>query len=69
MPCIEEDIVPTSELEDRMYVHIILDEGEIVKPNDISEKSSELPYQNKDAGTEISECDRVLNALKKLDTL
>ena len=32
-------------------------------------KSSEFTYHKKDANTYMSACDRVLNALKKLDTL
>ena len=50
-------------------MHVIPDDGKRVGPNKISEKSSELPYQNKDADTNNSSYNRVLNSLKKLDTL
>ena len=36
---------------------------------EISEKSSDLTYLKKDADADTSEYDRLLNALKKLDTL
>ena len=49
-------------------MHVISDEGEIVRPNENS-KSSDLMYQKKDTKTYTSLYDRVLNALKKLDTL
>ena len=39
LPGIEEDVIPTSKPEDKMTVHVIPDEGEIVNPNEISEKS------------------------------
>ena len=42
VPGIEEDIIYTSELEDKMPVHVIPDEGEIVSSNEIYENSSEL---------------------------
>ena len=49
-----------------MPLHLNPDEGEIVRPSENSEKSSELMYLKKYADT--SAYDRVLNALKKLDT-
>ena len=49
-----------------MHVHVIPDEEEIVRPNKIYEKSSELPYHKKGANTDTSTYDRLLNALKKL---
>ena len=69
MPDIEEDTIPASELEDRIPVHLIPDKGEIVRPNENSENSSEFMYHKKDADTYTSSYDRVLNALKKLDAL
>ena len=38
-----------------MPVNIIPDEGEIVRLNEISEKSSDLTYLNKDAETDTSD--------------
>ena len=52
-----------------MHMHIIPDEGEKVRQNNISEKSSELTYLKKDTDAETSYYDRVLNSLNKLDTL
>ena len=69
MPGIEEYIIHTSEPEDNMPVHVIYDEGERVRPNEISERSSDLTYLKKDADADTSAYDRVLIALKKLDTL
>ena len=66
VPGIEEDIF-TSNPEENMPLHLIPEEGEIVRPNENSEKSSELTYLKKYADT--SAYDRVFNALKKLDTL
>ena len=40
-----------------------------MRPNEISEKSSEITYLKKDADADTSEYDRVLNTLKKLYTL
>ena len=51
-----------------MPVHVIPDEGERVSQNEISEKSSDITYHKKDARTDILVYNRVLNALKKLDT-
>ena len=34
-----------------MHVHVIHDEGENVRQNEISEKSSEFTYHKKDADT------------------
>ena len=51
-----------------MTVYVIPDEGERVKPNEVSEKSSELTYLKKDADADRSAYDRLLHALKKLDT-
>ena len=49
-----------------MPVNVIPDEGERLRPDEISEKSSKLTYLKKDADTDTSACNRVLNALKKL---
>ena len=49
-------------------MHLIPDEGETVRPNEIYEKSSELTYLKKDADEDTSAYDRLFNALKKLDT-
>ena len=49
-------------------MHVITDEGQRVRPNKISEKSSELKYLKKDADADTSVYDRLLNALKNLDT-
>ena len=51
---IEEDVIPTSELEDKMPVHAIPDEGERVRPNFISEKSLDLTYLKKDSDADMS---------------
>ena len=48
-------------------MHITPDEGESVRPEENS-KSSEFRGHKKDGNTDTSEYDRVLNALKKLDT-
>ena len=50
-----------------MPVRVIPDEGEIVRPKKNS-KSSEFTHNKKDANTETSVCDRVMNVLNKLDT-
>ena len=63
VPGIEEDIIPISEPEDKMPVHVIPDEGERVRLNGISENSSELTYHNKDSDAETSVYNRVLNSL------
>ena len=42
VPCIEEDIIHMSKPEEKIPVHVIPDGGEIVRPNKISEKSSEI---------------------------
>ena len=52
-----------------MPVYVIHDEGERVRPNENSEKSSDLPYLKKYADIDTSAYNRVLNSLKKLDTL
>ena len=52
-----------------MHVCVIPDEGENLRLNENSEKSSDLTYHKKDADTDTSSYDRVLNVLKKLDTL
>ena len=62
------DLIATSKPEEKMPVHVIPDEGERVSPNEISEKSSELTYLKKDADADTSAYDRVLKAMKKLDT-
>ena len=49
-------------------MHVIPGEREIVNPNKKS-KSSEFTYHKKDDNTDKSAYDKVLNALKKLDTL
>ena len=69
MPGIEEDIITTSKPEEKMPVHVIPDKVEILRPNDIYEKSSELTYLKKDVDADTSSYNIVLNALKKLDTL
>ena len=69
VPGIEEDIISTSKPEEKMPVHVTPDEGESVIPDKFSEKSSELTYLKKYAYAYTSAYDRVLNALKKLDTL
>ena len=51
-----------------MPVHVIPDEGEIVRPNKNS-KLSEFMHNKKGDNTETSVCNRVMNALNKLDTL
>ena len=52
VPGIKEEIIPTSEPEENIPVHVIPDEGETVRLNKIYEKSSELTYHNKDADTD-----------------
>ena len=68
VPVTEEEIITTSEPEDKITVHVIPDEGERVRPNEISENSSELTYLKIDADKDTLSYNRVLNALKKLDT-
>ena len=63
----KEDIFPTAELEENMYIHVIPEGGEGATTNEMSENSSKLTYPKK-AYTETSFYDRVLNALKKKDT-
>ena len=46
--------------------YVIPDEGEIVIPNEIYENSSELRYPKKDADSDTSVYDIVLNALNNL---
>ena len=65
VPGIREGIMPTSEPEDNMPVHVIPDEGERVRPNENSEKSSDLIYLKKDIDADTSAYDRVLHSLKK----
>ena len=48
-------------------MHVIPDEGETVRPNENS-NSSEFTYHKRDANTDTSAYNRVLNATKKLDT-
>ena len=48
-------------------MHVIPDEGEIMRTNEKS-ISSGFTYHKKDDNTYTSSCDRVLNTLKKLDT-
>ena len=55
-----------SEPEKNMPVCVIPDEGERLRPNENSEKSIEFKYRKKDADTDTSLYDRVLNSLKKL---
>ena len=52
-----------------MPVHVIPDEEERVRPNKISENLSDLLHLKKDAVADMLAYDRLLNALKKLDTL
>ena len=47
VPGIQEDTIPASKSEENMPVNVIPDEGERVRPNEISEKSSELSYLKK----------------------
>ena len=54
IPGIEEEFIPTSEPEEKMHVHVITDEGERVRPNEIYEKLSEFTYHKKDEDTETS---------------
>ena len=42
VPGIEEDIFPSSKPEEKTPMHVIPDEGKTVRPNKISDKSSEL---------------------------
>ena len=49
VPGIQEDAIPTSKPEENMPVNVIPDEGERVRPNDISEKSSERTCLKKGA--------------------
>ena len=63
----EEDKIPTPKQEDNMPMHVIPYEGESVSLNENLEKSSEFTYQNKDANTDMSSYDRVLNTIKKID--
>ena len=67
VPYIQENIIRMSQPEDKMHVNVIPDEVEIVRPNEISEMSSEmsseLTYHKKDAYTDMSVYNRVLNAL------
>ena len=51
-----------------MPLHVSPDEGESVMPNENS-NSSEFTYHKKDTNTDTQEYDRVLDSLKKLDTL
>ena len=44
VPGKEEDIIPTSKPEADMPVHVIPNEGERMRPKEISEKSSELTF-------------------------
>ena len=68
VPGIEEDVIPTSKLEENMPVHVIPDEGERVSLNEIFEKSSEITYLKKDIDTDISAYNIVFNVLNKIDT-
>ena len=64
VPGIEEDIIPTSKPEDMITMHVIPDEGERVRLNEISEKLSDLTCPKKHVDSDTSAYDRVLNALK-----
>ena len=66
---IGEDVILKSKPEKKVPVHVICDEVERVRPNELSEKSSQLTNLNKDTEAHTSAYDRVLNSLKKLDTL
>ena len=57
-----------SKTEENIPMHVISDEVERVRSKEISEKSSELTYLNKDADADTLLYGRVFNALKKLDT-
>ena len=54
VPGIEEDVITTSKPEDKMPVHVISDEGEIVRLKEISEKSSEFTYLKKYSDADTS---------------
>ena len=54
VPGIEEDTIPISKPEENMPVYIIPAEGERVRPNGISENSSELMYLMKDTDAQTS---------------
>ena len=69
VPGIQEDAIPTSKPEANMPVHVIPDEEERVRPNKISDNSSELTYLKKVAYADTSSYYRILNVLKKQDTL
>ena len=68
MPGIDKYVISASKPEGKMPVHLIPDEGERVRPNENSEKSSELTYLKKDSDVDTSAYEILLNALKKLDT-
>ena len=68
VPGIQEDVIPMSKTEENIPMHVISDEVERVRSKEISEKSSELTYLNKDADADTLLYGRVFNALKKLDT-
>ena len=68
VPGIEEENITTSKPEDKMPVHVIPDEREKVSPNKNLDKSSEFMHSKKYANTDTSYYDRVLAALKNLDT-
>ena len=69
VPGKEEDIIPTSKPEENIHVHVKPDEGERVRLNENYEKSSEIMYLKKEVDAEKSAYNRLLHALKKLDTL
>ena len=63
MPVIEEDNTTTPEPEDKHHVHVLSDERESVRTNEIT-KSSELTYPKKYTDTETSKYGSLTNALK-----
>ena len=63
VPGTDEDIIPTSESDDKILLYVMPDEGEKVRPNEISENSSDLTYQKKDADADTPAYDILLNVL------
>ena len=53
VPVIEEGVITTSKLEEKMPVHVIPDERENMRPNKSSENSSGLKYLKKDVDTDV----------------
>ena len=68
VPGIEEYKITTSEPEDNIPVQIIPYEVESVRPKENLDNSSDFTYHKKDANTDTSLYNMVLNALKNIDT-